>query len=90
HWERLKHIPLGVLAHSTHVKGDGVMRGEVEQPRLRVALATQIGAADCERLNLGYYDYRRLDPSAWQGREAEGVLYVPKAGERLYRLRPKE
>ncbi len=89
-WERLKHIPLGVLAHSTHVKGDGVMRGELEQPRLRVALATQIDAADCERLNLGYYDHRRLDPSAWQGREAEGVLYVPKAGERLYRLRPKE
>ncbi|PJF31593.1 MAG: hypothetical protein CUN51_04415 [Candidatus Thermofonsia Clade 1 bacterium] len=87
HWERLKHIPLGVLAHSTHVKGDGAMQGEVEQPRIRVALATQISAADCEQLNLGYYDYRSLDPSAWQGREAGGILYVPKAGERLYRVR---
>jgi nickel-dependent lactate racemase len=87
HWERLKHIPLGVLAHSTHVKGDGAVRGGIEVPRIRVALATQISAADCERLNLGYYDYRSLDPSAWQGREAEGILYVPKAGERLYRVR---
>ncbi|PJF35256.1 MAG: hypothetical protein CUN49_11460 [Candidatus Thermofonsia Clade 1 bacterium] len=88
-WERLRHIPLGVLAHSTHVKGDGSMRAGVEVPRIRVALATQISASDCERLNLGYYDYRQIAPSAWQGREAEGVLYVPKAGERLYRVREK-
>ncbi|MDW8299958.1 MAG: lactate racemase domain-containing protein [Anaerolineae bacterium] len=87
HWARLKHIPLGVLAHSTHVKGDGVMRDGVEQPRIRVALATQISASDCEQLNLGYYDYRSIDPAEWQGRESEGVLYVPKAGERLYRVR---
>lgn len=87
HWERLKHIPLGVLAHSTHVKGDGFMQHGVEQPRLKVALATQISAADCARLNLGYYNYQQIDPTAWQGRESEGVLYVPKAGERLYRLR---
>lgn len=29
-WERFKHIPLGVLAHSTHVRGSGVMEGGVE------------------------------------------------------------
>jgi nickel-dependent lactate racemase len=90
HWDRLKHIPLGVLAHSTHVKGDGVMRDGVELPRIRVALAAQISAADCAQLNLGYYDHRTIDPAAWQGREAEGVLYVPKAGERLYRVRPAD
>ncbi len=87
HWERLKHIPLGVLAHSTHVKGDGVMQGGLERPRIHVALAARISAADCERLNLGYYDHRAIDPSEWQGREADGILYVPKAGERLYRVR---
>ena len=26
-WERFKHVPLGVLAHSTHVRGSGVMAG---------------------------------------------------------------
>ena len=26
-WERFKHIPLGVLAHSTHVRGSGHMEG---------------------------------------------------------------
>jgi hypothetical protein len=28
-----------------------------------------------------------INPADWQNREDEGVLYVPKAGETLYRVR---
>jgi nickel-dependent lactate racemase len=87
-WERFQHIPLGVLAHSTHVRGAGRMEGGVERPNLRVTLASKIPPEDCARLNLGYLDPAKIDPAEWQGREAEGVLYVPRAGEILYRLKP--
>src|SRR5665213_2679307 len=40
-------------------------------------------------VNLGYRDFRQIDAQVddWKGREAEGRLYVPKAGETLYRLK---
>lgn len=86
-WERYQHIPLGVLAHSTHLRGSGVMENGVEKPNVRVTLASKISAEDCARLNLGYLDPARINPSEWQNREDEGILYVPKAGEILYRCR---
>jgi nickel-dependent lactate racemase len=86
-WERFKHIPLGVLAHSTHVRGSGVMEAGVEKPNVRVILASKIPPGDCARLNLGYLDPATVRPEEWQGREAEGVLYVPRAGEMLYRVK---
>lgn len=86
-WERFKHIPLGVLAHSTHVRGCGVMENGVEKPNLRVTLASKVSAADCARLNLGYLDPAKIDIRMWQNREHEGFLYVPRAGEILYRLK---
>ena len=85
-WDRYKEIPLGVLAHSTHVRGSGVMRGGVEQANVRVTLASKISPEECARLNLGYLDPASIDIAEWQGREDEGILYVPKAGEILYRL----
>ena len=88
-WERFNNVPGGVLAHSTHVKGLGsydAARG-IETPRISVTLATGIPEARCQRINLGYADYRQIDLAAWQGREDEGVLYVPHAGEVLYRVR---
>lgn len=85
-WDQFKTVPLGVLAHSTHVKGAGAFSGGVEQPRIRVTLASKISAADCDRLNLGYLDPASVNPEAWRGREGEGTLFVPKAGEILYRL----
>lgn len=88
-WERFKHIPLGVLAHSTHVRGSGVMVAGAEKPNVKVTLASKIPPEDCARLNLGYLDPASIDVSAWQGREDEGILYVPKAGEILYRLKPQ-
>ncbi len=86
-WELYQHIPLGVLAHATHVRGGGVMENGVEKPHVKVTLASRIPPKDCARLNLGYLDPARVDIEAWKNREDEGILYVPKAGEILYKLR---
>ena len=85
-WERFKHIPLGVLAHSTHMRGSGVMENGIEKPNVRVTLASKIPPEDCAKLNLGYQDPATIDTAAWRDREDEGILYVPRAGEILYRL----
>jgi nickel-dependent lactate racemase len=87
-WERFKHIPLGVLAHSTHVRGSGVMENGVERPNVHVTLSSRIPAEDCDRLNLGYLDPVSIDVVKWKDRQDEGILYVPKAGEILFRLKP--
>jgi nickel-dependent lactate racemase len=84
---RFTHVPRGVLAHSTHVKGIGSFEAGVESPRITVTLATGIPEAECRAVNLGYRDFRKIDAEQWKGREAEGRLYVPKAGETLYRLK---
>jgi len=86
-WDKFKNIPLGVLAHSTHLRGSGVMENGVEKPNVRVTLASKISAEDCARLNLGYLDPQKVNIDEWKDREDEGVLYVPKAGEILYRLK---
>lgn len=86
-WDKFKHIPLGVLAHSTHVRGDGAFENRVEYPRANVTLATRLPPEDCARLALGYLNPDTVDAAAWQNREDEGILYVPKAGEMLYRSR---
>jgi len=88
-WERFKNIPLGVLAHSTHLRGSGVMDAKrgIEKPNVRVTLASKISAEDCARLNLGYLDPTKINIGDWQEREEEGILYVAKAGEILYRLK---
>ena len=88
-WERFKDVPGSILAHSTHVKGMGAYDAAtgVETPRITVTLATGIPEERCRRINLGYADYREIDSTEWVGREEEGILYVPHAGERLYRLR---
>ncbi len=86
-WDRYKHLPLGALAHCTHVRGSGVMKDGVEKPNVRLTLASQIPPEDCARLNLGYRDPATIDPADWMNREDEGYLYVPRAGEMLYRVR---
>ncbi|MEJ2187843.1 MAG: hypothetical protein P8Y93_00250, partial [Acidobacteriota bacterium] len=86
-WERFKHVPWGVLAHSTHLRGDGTFSEGVEQSRIRVTLATGIPRDRCERIGLGYLDPGSVDPETWAGREDEGVLLVRRAGERLYRVK---
>lgn len=85
-WERFQNIPLGVLAHSTHLRGSGVMENGIEKPNVRVTLASKISPDDCARLHLGYLDPASIRLDEWKDKEDEGVLYVPKAGEILYRL----
>jgi nickel-dependent lactate racemase len=89
-WDRFRHYPGGVLAHSTHVKGMGAYDAAtgVETPRIQVTLATGIPETRCRRINLGYLDPASIRVDDWQGREADGMLVVPRAGEMLYRLAP--
>lgn len=85
-WDRFKNYPWGVLAHSTHVYGQGTYDNGVERPRANVTLATQIPAEVCRRINLGYRDPSTIRPEEFTNREHEGVLCVPKAGEMLFQL----
>jgi hypothetical protein len=41
----------------------------------------------CARINLGYRDPATIRAEEWMDREEEGILYVPMAGETLYRLK---
>ncbi len=88
-WERFKTVPGAILAHSTHVKGTGTydVTSGVETPRIHVTLATGIPEERCRKVNLGYLDYREIDPAKWAGREQEGILLVPHAGELLLRAK---
>ncbi len=87
-WERFEHLPWGILAHSTHVKGAGTYVDGVERPRVEVVLATGIPEAVCRQINLGYRDPAGIEPGAFAGRQDEGVLLVERAGEMLYRPAP--
>jgi lactate racemase len=86
---RFAKYPGGVLAHSTHVKGLGTYDTStgIETPRVTVTLATGISEATCTKINLGYRDPASIDIASWQGREDEGILVVPRAGEMLYKVR---
>jgi nickel-dependent lactate racemase len=84
---RFADIPGGVLAHSTHVKGVGTYEGGVERPRITVTLATRLSREECAAINLGYRNVSSIDVAGWKDREQDGLLYVPKAGETLFRLR---
>ncbi len=87
-WDRFKDVPGGVLAHSTHVKGQGHFDPEThsETPRIRVTLATSIPRELCEKINLGYLDPGSIDIEAWS--RDPHTLVVPRAGELLYRIKP--
>ena len=84
--ENFKGIPLGVLAHSTHVRGTGTFQNGIEKPRMEVVLATAIPREKCEQINLGYLDPAEIDLAEYRDKEGEGILFVEHAGERLYRL----
>jgi nickel-dependent lactate racemase len=88
-WGRFERYPGGVLAHSTHVKGAGTFDAATgtEHPRITVTLATGIPRETCAAVNLGYLSPASIKMDEWIGRESEGRLVVPRAGERLFRLR---
>jgi lactate racemase len=80
-------VPRSILAHSSHVRGNGSFENGVEKPRIQVTLATGIPEEVCRQINLGYRDPASLDLKALSGREDEGILVVPRAGEYLHRLK---
>jgi len=85
-WKRFKNIPKGILAHSTHVKGQGCF-DKVEKPRINVILATKISEKICKKVNLGYLDPDSLD---WKKlKNNPDTLIVDNAGETLYLYRKK-
>jgi lactate racemase len=91
-WQKLGHWPGGVLAHSMHLQG--LRRYDaatgVESPRIRVTLATGIPEERCRKINLGYMNPAQIRFDEWTGREEQGILMVPRAGEMLYRIRRQE
>ena len=87
HWEKYKHHPWGLLAHSSHVKGIGQVVNGVEKPRASVTLATGLPEEVCREINLGYRDPETINVEDYANREDEGVLLVRKAGEMLHRLK---
>ena len=68
-WDRFEKYPGGILAHSTHVKGNGTYDAatSVEDPRIQVTLATGIQPAHCALVNLGYRDPATVDPRDYEG-----------------------
>lgn len=88
-WKHFADVPRGVLAHSTHLRGEGAFDEATgfERDRIRVTLATGISEERCHRANLGYLDPASINMKEWQGREVEGIKVMPHAGETLYRLK---
>jgi len=89
-WDRYKTYPWGLLAHSTHLRGIGTYDAGIEKPRIQVTLATSISREQCEKINLGYRDPAFVHMEEWVDRESEGILWVPHAGETLYRLKEQK
>jgi nickel-dependent lactate racemase len=86
HPERYAEVPRAALADLIQLRGGGSYVDGEERPRIQVLLATGIPEAVCRRLNLGYLDPATLRPDELAGREEQGILVVPSAGETLYRL----
>ncbi len=86
-WDRFRHHPWGVLAHSTHLRGGGTYDESAgEQCRIEVTLATGIDPETTRALGLSYLDPRSIDIAAWE-RDPQ-TLVARNAGEILYKLRP--
>lgn len=84
-WDKFKDYPGGILAHSTHIKGAGEFVDGIEQPHIKVTLATGIPEEICKKINLGYLNPDSINVDDWKNRDDN--LYVAKAGEILYRLK---
>jgi lactate racemase len=87
-WDRFSGYPLGILAHSTHVKGRGTFDAAraVESPRIAVTLATGIPREQCRHLSLGYQDPGTVDHGDWSDDPTQPAFMVPRAGEMLFRV----
>ena len=88
HWDQVDDADIVALGHAALVRGVGRYADGVETLRINLDLATSIPEERCRHLNLGYRNPATIDPSEWQGRQDEGILVVPRAGELLYRVAP--
>jgi len=88
-WSQFADVPRGVLAHSTHLRGQGVFDPDTgfERDRIRVTLATGISEERCHNVNLGYLDPKSINLKEWFAAEEQGTKVMPRAGETLYRLK---
>ncbi len=89
-WERYKNYPIGVLSHATEVVGSGKYENGIESRRIRLRLATGIPPEVCTEVGLDYLDPASINPEDYVGRESEGILLIPKAGEILYQLKSRQ
>lgn len=86
-WGKFKDFPGGLLAHSTHLRGQGTYsEADGERCRITVTLATGISEERTRAMNLNYRDPATIDIDAFPKDSAEH-LFVPHAGEMLFRLR---
>jgi nickel-dependent lactate racemase len=74
---------LCVAAHLAHVSFAGKRENPCE-PKYQITMATKMGPEVCEKVNLGYLDFRELDPASFEN-EPE-TLVVKNAGRDLYLL----
>lgn len=86
-WDAFSHIHWGVLAHSTHARGQGTYDAQTgeENLRIRVTFATAIPREVCESINVGYLDPESIDVEAWK--TDDSITVIENAGEILYRAR---
>ncbi len=86
-WDKYGHFPGGLLAHSTHLRGQGTFTLEAgEQCRITVTLATGISEERCRAMNLNYLDPALVDIDGFP-KDDPDHLFVPHAGEMLFRVR---
>jgi hypothetical protein len=79
-------VPRVVLGDLTLLAGSGTFRDGVEHRRIRVKIASAISEERCRRMGLEWADPAEYPLEALEGREAERILVVRDAGEKLYRL----
>ena len=71
-----------VAAHLAHVSyGSRIDENGKIVPRFKITLATALDEATCQRINLGYLDYRGVDLKDY---EDDDTLIVERAGRDLY------
>lgn len=85
-WDRFSKYSKLILAHSTNVKGIGIFENGIEEPRIKVTLATSISEEVCKQINLDYLSPTSLNIENLKKTQNEDFLVVENAGQILYRL----
>ncbi len=89
-WEKFKHIPWGVLAHSTHLRGHGSFVDGVEKPRIRSPSPPAFPVSGARRLASDTSTRRRWTPKSGRTGRTRASCWCRRAGEQLYRLKNQD